>query len=95
MTIFADLRSAWRAVRAQAALSAVVAAILAVAIGANTAVFALVNTVMLSPLPFRDAARLVTIEQTRPDSSREPLSLPDYRDLRDRRLNEEGSKFVA
>src|SRR5262245_28772525 len=39
---------------------------------------------MLSPLPFPDAARLVTVDQTRPDSAREPLSIPDYRDLRDR-----------
>src|SRR5262245_4887539 len=39
---------------------------------------------MLSPLPFPDAARLVTVDQTRPDSGREPLSIPDYRDLRDR-----------
>jgi putative ABC transport system permease protein len=84
VTIFTDLRSAWRAVRAHAALSATIAAILAVAIGANTAVFALVNAVMLSPLPFPDAGRLVTVDQTRPDSAREPLSIPDFRDLRDR-----------
>ena len=82
--IAADLRSAWRAVRAQPLLSAAIAAILAVAIGANTAVFGLVNAVMLSPLPFPDARRLVTVEQTRPDSAREPLSIPDYRDLRER-----------
>lgn len=84
MTILADLRSAWRAVRAHAALSAVIAAILAVAIGANAAVFGLVHAVVLSPLPFPDADRLVTVEQTRPDSAREPLSIPDYRDLRAR-----------
>ena len=84
MTILSDLRGAWRAVRAHAGLSLTIAAILAVAIGANTAVFALVNAVMLSPLPFPDAARLVTVDQTRADSAREPLSLPDYRDLRDR-----------
>ena len=48
MTLFADLRSAWRAVRAHAALSATIAAILAVAIGVNTAVFALVHTVPVS-----------------------------------------------
>jgi len=84
VTIFTDLSAAWRAVRAHAALSATIAAILAVAIGANTAVFALVNAVLLSPLPFPDADRLVTVEQTRPDSAREPLSIPDYRDLRDR-----------
>jgi putative ABC transport system permease protein len=82
-SIMADLRYAWRAVRAHAALSLAAAAILAIAIGANTAVFALVDAVILSPLPFPDAARLVTVDQTRPDSAREPLSIPDFRDLRD------------
>jgi hypothetical protein len=76
VTILSDLRSAWRAIRAHAVLSATIAAILAVAIGANTAVFALVNAVMLSPLPFPDAARLVTVDQTRPDSAREPCRFP-------------------
>jgi putative ABC transport system permease protein len=83
VTIFSDLRAACRALRAHAAVSLAIAAILAIAIGANTAVFALVNTVILSPLPFPDAARLVTVDQTRADSAREPLSIPDYRDLRD------------
>jgi putative ABC transport system permease protein len=83
MSLLCDLRSAWRALRAQAVSSVAIAAILAVAIGANTAVFALVDAVILSPLPFPDPARLVTIDQTRPDSASEPLSIPDYRDLRD------------
>jgi hypothetical protein len=39
-------------------------------------------SVLLSPLP-PDGTRLVNIDQTRPDSSSEPLSIPDYRDLRD------------
>ena len=53
------------------------------AIGANSAVFALVNAALLSPLPFPDPARLVTVNQTRADAANEPLSIPDYRDLRD------------
>jgi putative ABC transport system permease protein len=83
VTILADLRYACRALAAQLPLAVSIAAILAVAIGANTAVFALVDAVILSPLPFPDAARLVTVDQTRPDSAREPLSIADYRDLRD------------
>ena len=90
MTLLDDLRYARRALGAHAALTAAIVLILGVAIGANTAVFALVNTVLLSPLPFPDSARLVTINQTRADSSNEPLSIPDYRDLRDGNRTFEG-----
>ena len=78
-----DCRSAWRALRAHTAFAATVVAILGAAIGANAAVFAMVNTVLLSPLPFPDSSRLVVVYQTRADSQSEPLSIPDYRDLRD------------
>jgi len=78
-----DVRSAWRALRAQLPFAATIVLILGAAIGANSAVFALVNTVLLSPLPFPEPDRLVTVDQTRADSPREPLSIPDFRDLRD------------
>jgi putative ABC transport system permease protein len=81
--IIDDLRYARRALRAHALVAAAVTLILSVAVGANTAVFALVNSVLLSPLPFRDPSQLVTVQQTRADSPEEPLSIPDYRDLRD------------
>jgi len=81
--LFEDLRSAWRALRAQLPFAATIVVILGAAIGANGAVFALVNTVLLSPLPFPEPDRLVTVDQTRADSPREPLSIPDFRDLRD------------
>ncbi len=83
MGILHDLRSAVRALRAHAGLTLTIVAILAVAIGANAAVFALVDVTLLAPLPFPDDSRLVTVSQTRADSAREPLSIPDYRDLRD------------
>jgi putative ABC transport system permease protein len=83
VTLFDDLRQARRALGAQPLLAVSAVAILAVAIGANTAVFALVNATLLSPLPFRDPDRLVVVDQAR-GNAREPLSLPDYRDLRDR-----------
>ena len=83
MNILEDFRYAARALRAHAPFAVTITLILAVAIGANSAVFALVNAALLSPLPFPDPARLVTIDQTRVDSAAEPLSIPDYRDLRD------------
>jgi putative ABC transport system permease protein len=83
VTFIDDCRYAFRAVGAHPLVAAAITLILSVAVGANTAVFALVNSVLLSPLPFRDADRLVTVQQTRADSAEEPLSIPDYRDLRD------------
>ena len=78
-----DIRYALRALRAHALVAAAIVLILSVAVGANTAVFALVNTVLLSPLPFREPSRLVTVQQTLADSAEEPFSIPDYRDVRD------------
>ena len=83
MTILDDFRHARRALGAHRAFAAAVVLILGVAIGANAAVFALVHAVLLSPLPYGNADRLVNIDQTRPDSANEPLSIPDFRDLRD------------
>ena len=82
-TLLDDFRHARRALGAHRTFAAAVVLMLGTAIGANSAVFALVHAVLLSPLPYPAADRLVSIDQTRPDSSNEPLSIPDYRDLRD------------
>src|SRR5262245_13228794 len=56
-----DLRYGWRALRRTPAFTAVATATLALAIGANSAVFTVVNSVLLAPLPFRDPARLYVV----------------------------------
>jgi putative ABC transport system permease protein len=53
-----DLRYGWRALRRTPAFTTVAVATLALAIGANSAVFTVVNSVLLAPLPFRDPGRL-------------------------------------
>lgn len=56
-----DLRYALRALRARPMFAAAVLLTLAVASGANTAVFSVVNSVLLEPLPYPDADELVSI----------------------------------
>src|SRR2546430_13464989 len=56
-----DLRYGWRALRRPPAFTAVAVATLALAIGANSAVFTVVDRVLLQPLPFRDPGRLYAV----------------------------------
>lgn len=57
-----DVRGAWRMMRRQAGLTLTVVATLALCIGANTAVFSIVDAVLLRPLPYADPERLVRVE---------------------------------
>jgi putative ABC transport system permease protein len=64
--IGSDVRHAWRALNHQRFGSAIVVAMLALGIGANVAVFTLINGLFLKPLPFPDPDRLVYINETAP-----------------------------
>ena len=60
-TLFADLRYAFRVVSRTPSFAAAVISVLAIGIGANTAIFSIVNAVLLRPLPFEEPERLVRI----------------------------------
>jgi predicted permease len=79
--VFPDLRQAFRRMSRRPAFAGCVIAVLALAIGANTAMFALVNAILLRPLPLVDPGRLITFTIMRPGTDRQPLSLPDVRDV--------------
>ena len=79
-----DLRFAARALWRQPGFTAVAILTLALGIGATTAIFTVVDTVLLRPLPFPDAGRIVLLRERAPNFPN-PISLSvlNYPDVRD------------
>jgi hypothetical protein len=78
-----DARHAARMLLRKPGFGAAVIAILALAIGANSAIFAVVSCVLLRPLPFGDAGSLVAVWSRQAVREKAPFNIPDFIDLRD------------
>jgi predicted permease len=75
-----DLRYVGRTLRQSPGYALTVVVIAGLGIGATTAAYSITDHVLLRPLPFPDADRLVTILETEPHYSHMELSPPNYRD---------------
>lgn len=77
-----DLRFAVRQLLKKPGFTTVAVLTLALGIGANTAIFSVLNTLMLRPLPYPDPDRLVRVFRTSPQSQNWPHSAANFLDQR-------------
>jgi len=82
-TVIADIRYAVRVMSRTPLFAAAVVSILALGIGANTAIFSIVNAVLLRPLPFEEPDRLVRLFTRTPDGRPFELSVGKFSSWRD------------
>src|SRR5256885_13587652 len=82
-TFFKDLRYGIRSLLKQPAFTLVAVSTLALAIGGNSAMFTVVDSVLLRPLQYPDAGRIVVLEGINPSKgiTQSHMAIPDFADL--------------
>jgi len=85
MNLLHDVRFAWRVLARNPSYASAALAVVALGIGMTTAVFSVVRAVLLQPLPYRDADRLVTFRADAPSVAHAPtLTAEEYMALGER-----------
>src|SRR5262249_26933073 len=79
-TLMQDLRYAARTLRKSPGFTLVAVLTLALGIGANTAIFSVINAVLLRPLPFKEPDQLIQLWESEASPGNYPLTGPDYLD---------------
>src|SRR5215831_3754568 len=92
-SLLQDLRYGLRMLTKAPAFSVIAILTLALGIGANTAIFSVVNGVLLNPLPFHDAHQLVSLFEEIPNFKNGSISYPNFVDWR--RMNRSFSAMAA
>jgi predicted permease len=83
-TLFADLRYTIRRLMQRPGFTLVAVLTMALGIGANSAIFSIVNAILLRPLPVESPGELVEIYSQEGDEEPVPNAYPDYLDIRGR-----------
>jgi putative ABC transport system permease protein len=90
-----DLKFGIRMLAKNPGFTAVAMLTLALGIGANTAIFSVINAVLLQPLPFKDPGRLVQLWETEAAPGTYPFAGPDYLDWQRQNRTLEGSSLYT
>src|SRR5882757_10785683 len=77
-SLLVDIRQSLRLMRKSPAFTAVAVSALALGIGANTAIFSVVDKVLLSPLPYAEPDRMVSLNRKFPTGVGGAVSIPKY-----------------
>jgi hypothetical protein len=81
--LVADIRQAGRALGRAPGFAVIAVVVMALGIAANTAVFSVVNAVLLKPLSYRDSDRIVSLFSDYGLGSLDQVTIADFRDWRE------------
>jgi len=77
-TLLADIRHSFRVLIKSPGFTLVAVLALALGIGANTAIFSVIDRVLLAPLPFPDSERIMRIQRKFPNGNGSSVSIPKF-----------------